>query len=165
MIKSILLYLQTPHVGLIEPENEKEVLGYSYAICGVSFAAILALACLPDVSCYLRWATWCFSVSLPASLTFSLFFRQVLIGGWSTRLSRAISLALGSLVYLSVWVAAALLCLHISGIAAAIFLPLSVIGVGFGKFFARIHGTMSDRLSGHYGQEIQGPLPPLDPRE
>lgn len=165
MLKSLRSHLSDPHVGLIDHENEKEVVGYSYAVSGVSFAAILALSCLSDVGCCLYWATVCFSVSFPASLAFSLFLRHVSIGGWSTRPSRILSVAVGLLVYLSVWAGIGLLVLHISGIAGVVFLVASVLGVGFSWSFAHMHGNTCARLSDHYGQDNLGPLPPLDPKE
>jgi hypothetical protein len=160
----------TPHnsrdwVALIDPDNEKDVLGYSYAIAGASFAAILALACLSDVSGCLRWSLSFFSFSFPAAIAHSIFLRHVLKGEWSTRSSRILSLVVGSLVYLSSAAGVALLCFHISGIAGAAFLAASVLGVVFSWSFADKHGNTCDRLSEHYGLENLGPLPPLDNKE
>lgn len=130
----------------IDPENEGAVLGYAYAIAGASFAGILALSCISDLSCWLRLALWAFSISLPAAWTFALFLRHVAAGGWSTRPSRILSVAIGLLVYSSGWVGVAALVLHISDIAGIVFLSLSALGVVFGMSFARRHHTTCARL-------------------
>lgn len=160
----------TPHnsrdwVALIDSDNEKDVLGYSYAIAGASFAAILALSCVSGLSGCLKWSLLCFSFSLPAAIAHSIFLRHLLKGEWSTRSSRIYALVGGSLVYASSAAGVALLCFHISGIAGAVFLVASVLGVGYGRSFVRRYRNICDRLSDHYGLENLGPLPPLDNKE
>ena len=157
--------LFSDRVGRIDPENEKEVLGYSYAVSGVSFAAILALSCLSDVKTCLYWAMVCFSVSFPASLAFSLFLRHVSIGGWSTRPSRILSLVVGSLVYLSVWAGIGLLVLHISGIAGIAFLVASILGVVFSWSFAHKHGNTCALLDDRDDPQYPSIQPPLGKEE
>lgn len=145
----------------IDLDSHRESMGLSFGIAGASFGALVALGCLSELSGYLLLSLYCFCVSLPLSLGHAVISLFVLRGGWSTRGSRILSVAIGQLSHLAVFAGIALMLFHISDIAASIFLIASGPLAIFVVLYARIYGNTCARLDARNYPEAPKIQPPL----
>lgn len=131
----------------IDPENESRARALAFAVAGVSFASSLAIAAFNSPGQWLIYASYCFAASLPLSLAQAFLSGYFLLGGWSTRSTRFLSVWLGLSSHLLVSGGVVLIFLHISGISAAIALLLGGLLWIFVVVYSGIYRSTCEKLN------------------